>query len=150
MMSAVTYSNEEVIAKVEDRFVPLEVNTGQRRDLLRRYNTYWTPTTVLADRRGDPRYRVIGYLPPVDFLAYVSIGEAHALYWDHRYAEAAEAFAAVASSYPGSAPAPEALYMRGVCLRKTMNDERFLEEAAAEITRRYPDSDWARRVEPWL
>lgn len=71
-----TYPDARVQAAIADRFVPLRLDLFKDRGVVRPLNVIWTPTLLIADRRGVVHYRSINFLPPDDFLAMLDIGEA--------------------------------------------------------------------------
>lgn len=149
MMDAVTYPDEEVAGVVEREFVPLRVDYLSESGMLRRFNVFWTPTVVLADKGGIERFRVTGYLPPDVFPAYLLFGRAKHAWETHKYQRAAELFDEVAKMYRESSLAPESVYLKGVSRRKATGDDAWLDRAADELETLYPDSDWALRTAPW-
>lgn len=149
-MGAVTYPGEKVSDYVSDYFVPWRIPFDTANNLLRRYNVVWTPTTIFADRKGNERYRVVGYLPPEVFIAYLAMGNAETAFGSHNYPEAAVLFDTVASDHPESCLAPEAIYYRAVCRTKATGDDAHLDEAVADLKRLFPNSDWLLRTRPWL
>ena len=149
MMGAVTYPNSKVVSYVSDNLVPWKVSFDTEGRLLRRYNVFWTPTIILADAKGNERYRITGFLPPETFVACIALGRAYAAFWRHHYSRAAELFDAVADEYPRLAVAPEAIYFRGVSRRKATMDDVHLDESTEQLLVLYPESEWAQRAKPW-
>lgn len=150
MMGTVTYPDPSVIGYINRLFVPWQVNYGEASSLLRRFNVFWTPQALILDEHGREFFRVIGYLPPEVFLAYLSAGLAHMAFALHQYREAAAGFDAVVRDFPHTCKAPEAVYYRAICLHKTDDREDYLGQAADILERDYDDSDWALRAEPWV
>jgi len=69
-MDADTFSNASVIA-LSSRYVFARVNVDQQGDLERKYGVTGLPTTVVLDPGGREITRVIGYVPPQEFLRQV-------------------------------------------------------------------------------
>jgi Thioredoxin-like domain len=149
-MGTVTYPSEDVAGYVSQNFVPWRIPFDSASKLLRRYNVVWTPTVIFADRKATEHFRVTGYLPPEVFMAYLAFGRARVAFGSHNYPEAAELFDAVARDFPASSLAPEAIYFRAVSRRKATDDEAHLDQAAAQLAERYPESDWSLRIRPWV
>jgi len=149
-MDEVTYPDGDVVDYVFKHFTPWQVDYSAESRLLRRYNVVWTPTVVFADVDGSEHYREVGYLPPHLFHAYLAMGLARVAWGAHNYSEAGELFDALASDYPQSILAPEAMYYRGVCRYKATGSDIHLFEAAGALERLYPESDWLLRSRPWV
>jgi thioredoxin-related protein len=73
-MDTVTYPDPRVAQFVQQHFVPVKVGVKQNQRLAEDYLVSWTPNVVIADEQGKVHYRVEGYLPPEDFVAYLSLG----------------------------------------------------------------------------
>ena len=141
-----TYPDPAVRRAIATRFVPLRLDLVADRAVVRPLNVIWTPTLLVADRRGTVHYRSVNFLPPADFLDMLDIGEANArLRWGE-YDRAMDLLATVPTRHPDGPLAPEAIYWRGIAayLKTHSNDE--LDAIWAEIRERWPDSIWARRI----
>jgi TolA-binding protein len=55
----------------------------------------------------------------------------------------------IVSTYPRSAAAPEAMYLRGVVRFKSTHEAEPLKEAFEQLKRDYPASEWAKRAMPY-
>jgi hypothetical protein len=149
-MDAVTYPSERVSELIRDEFVPWRIDYRRESRFLRKFNVVWTPTNLFADRHGCEHYRITGYLPPEPFLAYLEFARAKVAFGSHNYPLAAELFDALSLEHPDAPTAPEAVYFRGVSRQKATGDDLHLEEAAADLARLYPHSDYVLRTEPWV
>ena len=114
--------------------------------MLRPLNVIWTPTILVADRRGTVHYQSVNFLPPDLFLTLLDIGEAHVAM---RWARTDEAIALLSRAYERDADgplAPEALYWWGVAvyLKTHSNDELY--RVWGRLLDRFPGSIWAARV----
>jgi thiol-disulfide isomerase/thioredoxin len=69
-MDADTYSNASVIA-LSGRYVFARVNVDQQGDVARKYGVTGLPTALVLDSGGREIARVIGYVPPQEFLKQV-------------------------------------------------------------------------------
>lgn len=147
-MNAVTYSNPDVVAFLNDEVIPIQVlfNTEP---LATRYNLQWTPTVIVLDSDGKDYSRTVGYLSPEEFIPSVLIGIGKALFELNRFAEAIKVFDRIINSYKKSKATPEAIYFKGVALYKHTHEPKHLKEAYEELKKGYPESDWTLRAEPY-
>lgn len=149
-MDTVTYPNEKVAEFISSSFVPWKIDYRRESRFLRKFNVVWTPTSLFIDRHERVHYRLTGYLPPEVFLTYLEFARAKVAFGSHNYPLAAELFDALSREYPDAPMAPESVYFRGVARQKATGGDVHLEEAAADLARRYPESDYVLRAEPWL
>jgi hypothetical protein len=135
-----------VQAAISERFVPLRLDLFADRAVVRPLNAIWTPTLLVADRRGTVHYRSINYLPPADFLDMLDIGEANARLRWAEYDRAIALLAGVPVRHPDGPLAPEAIYWQGIAvyLKTRSNDAMYAVWKA--ILDHYPESIWARRI----
>jgi hypothetical protein len=142
----VTYPDPAVRAAVAARFVPLRLDLFADRAAVRPLNVVWTPTILVADRRGTVHYRSLNYLPPADFLDVLDLGEAAARLRWAEYDRAMALLAAVPARHPDGPLVPEAIYWRGIAAYLKTRDNDALYAIWDELRRRFPDSIWARRI----
>ncbi len=141
-----TYPDPAVRQAIAARFVPLRLDLFADRAVVRPLNVIWTPTLLVADRRGMVHYRSVNFLPPADFLDVLDIGEANArLRWGE-YDRAMELLAAVPARHPDGALTPEAIYWRGIAAYLKTRSNEDLDAIWAEIPERWPNSIWARHI----
>jgi TolA-binding protein len=105
---------------------------------------------IVLDADGHERYRFVGYLPADEFQAQVLMGLAKSAFAHKQWPEAGRWFSRIVEQFPECEPAPEALYWVGVCRYKATNDHHALGETAAQFTRRYQHTSWAKRSSVWL
>ena len=141
-----TYPDPTVRQAVVDRFVPLRLDLFADRDVVRPLNVLWTPTLLVADRRGVVHYRSVNFLPPADFLDVLDIGEASARLRWAEYDRAIALLDAVTVRHPDGPLAPEAIYWRGIATYLKTHSTPDMYAVWAEIQERFPDSIWARRI----
>ena len=148
-MDTVTYPQPSVASFITEHFVPVRLilNRPQDQIYFRAQRVIWTPTIVIADRRGVGHYQSPGYLPPELFLSMLRIGLARAQIAWMRYDEAAAQLAAVADA-GASALAPEALYWLGVAWYLKERQRAPMMRAWNRLRAQYPDSIWAARIPP--
>jgi hypothetical protein len=142
----VTYPDTRVQAAIADRFVPLRLDLFKDRTVVRPLNVIWTPTLLVADRRGVVHYRNVNFLPPDDFLDMLDIGEANTRLRWAEYDRGIELLSDVTTRQPDGVFAAEAIYWRGIAtyLKTHSNDETY--RVWQEILDRFPESLWAKRV----
>lgn len=148
------YPDERVGRFITEHFVPARVHVKEQpEDFVRlgdRFNAHWTPTTLLLEPDGTERHRIEGFLPTEDFLGQLALGLAKAAFARQEWDRAEGLFHDVVEGHPNATAAPEAQYWAGVSRYKRTNDNKALRETALEFTRRYADSEWAKRSSIWL
>lgn len=141
-----TYRDTAVCRAVAERFVPLRLDPLADRAAVRPLNVVWTPTLLVADRRGTVHYRSLNFLPPADFLDLLDIGEAETrLRWGE-HDRAVALLAAVTDRDPDAPFAAEAIYRRGIAVYLKTRSTPAMEAIWDEVRARFPDSIWARRI----
>jgi hypothetical protein len=148
-MDAVTYPTEYVTDYVAGNFIAWRADFNTESALLRKFTVKWTPTLVFLDKRGKEHYRLLGFLPPEAFIAHLILALAKIAFDAGKYALAAELFDRIIKEHPDSEQVPQAIYFRGISRRKVTRDESHLGEAAKELEREFPDSEWTMRTNPW-
>ena len=148
-MDAVTYPTDYVTDYIVDNFIARRANYDTETALLRKFNVKWTPTLAFLDRKGNEHYRLIGFLPPEAFIVHLILARAKIAFETSKYPEAAELFDRIVKDYPESEQVPQAIYFRGVSRTKLTKDDSYLDEAAKELKRAFPESEWTMRTDPW-
>lgn len=141
-----TFTDPEVIAVLNERFIPLSLHLFNDRAITREWGIFWTPTVLFADRSGKVRYTSINYVPAGTMLDILDIGEAmvHMRWKEHGRSIAL--LRAVERRHPDGPMTAEALYWRGIAeYFRDGNVPASAKRVWAEITRRFPDSIWAER-----
>jgi TolA-binding protein len=140
----VTYSEPAVADEINQRFVPVQVNTqeGAAKPLIERYRQTWTPDLRLLAPDGFELYRWNGYLPPFELLPQLLVAQAHGLLRLDDLARAAAVYAEVLQRFPTSAVAPEAQYFLAVSKYKASHEGSDLLGGWKQLQDRYPDSIW--------
>src|SRR5215208_956898 len=102
---ALTYQDRVVQRFLEESFVCLKYNTKQPDEHFRRLNIafahLWHPDLVVFDHHLKETRRMIGYLPPAELMAQLSIG-AVLVHLFHRRPEPALALAEAVTNGSGS------------------------------------------------
>jgi tetratricopeptide (TPR) repeat protein len=145
----VTYPHEKVAAYVSAHFIPLKLNIKEHGDLAGKFQANWTPTILCVDQDGVSRHRLIGFLPPDDYLVELILVRGRWFFDQGKHDEAVTTFAGLVKEFPNSPQAPEAQYWLGVSRYRKSGNRDELIKAWEELGKRYPGSYWARKV-PFL
>ena len=143
------YPDERVVSFVTRNFVPAKAHVQSQRDVFDRFGAIWTPTQLVLDAQGTERHRVEGFLPVEDFLAQLELGLGKLALDGKNYIEAEHRFRSICEDHPMAGAAPEACYWAGVSAYKATNAPDPLRETAGLLSRRYPESEWARKASVW-
>lgn len=146
-LDTVTYPDPRVAQFVSDHFIPVRVNIREQPELGKAYHIHAAPTTVILDRESE-YYRLSGFLPPQDFLAYLIIGRAVADCDRGKYAEAIDALNQLVSQGDGHPVdvLAEAWYWLGRARFKQSGDREAALPSWKVLVERYPQTSWAKRV----
>lgn len=144
-----TLKNYEVIAHVEQHFIPASFQTSEEQGLSVAYNVELTPTFILADEGGKELERWVGFLPPQDFISQMLLSEGLASFHRKRFKDAEGAFSRILDLRPEAAVAPEARYYLGVTLYMETGDAEHLARTWESMNRRYPGDAWTKRASAW-
>ena len=147
-MGAVTYPNEGVAKFVDLNFVPVQVQSANK-ELADKYNISWTPTILVLDADGKEHYRSVGFLQPDVFIATFELGKARYYLDREQFAEARALLEELIERCPVPEVVPEAIFYHGVASYKQSHDPKPLRQAYDTLTSKYPQSDWAKRAEPY-
>ena len=146
-----TYQDEGVQRFLQDSFVAIKYNTSKPDEHFRRLNGafahLWHPDLIVFDHHLKEARRVIGYLPPAELVAQLSIG----LGLVHLYQRRPEAAQTVLEQVDGEAvsddAAAEALYWAGIAAYRASKKFDDLEQRWNSILRCYPATTWALRAD---
>jgi hypothetical protein len=146
-MDTVTYPDEAVSEFVAGHLEPVRVHICEKdpliRETIRRYRMLWAPGYVVFDERGEEVRRFIGYQPPRDFIAELSVGLGKAHILHRRNGDAFQHFRAAADLEPPAPVSDEAVYWAGIALHyRDRTDLEFLHRYWEELERRFPGSRW--------
>jgi thioredoxin-related protein len=147
-MGAVTYPNEGVAKFADLNFVPVQVETSNK-DLVEKYNVSWTPAILVLDSDGKEHYRSVGFLQPDVFIATFELGKARYYLDLEQFAEARALLEELIERCPVPEVLPEAIYFHGVATYKQTHDVKPLKKAYETLLAKYPQSEWAKRAEPY-
>lgn len=150
-MNTDTYSQDKVVDFLVENFIPVRSQCffDHFTAMMRRYQVKWTPTFLVLDQDGREHHRVVGFLPPEDFLAQLQLGKAKLYYDQDRLDKAASEFQLVIDQFPQSAAAEEAIFLLGVAGYKRTHQAGELKKAWEKLSRDYPHSEWTKRARPY-
>lgn len=145
-MDTVTYPTEKVANYITDHFIPCKVNFPENGELAAKFNVIWTPTLLFLSTDEVVYHRSLGFLPPEDCLAELYFARGWTAFCLGKSDDATSHFKALASQFPRSDPAPQALYWLGVAdYRETKNPEGLI-SIWKTLAKDYPDNVWAKKV----
>lgn len=147
-MAAVTYPNEAVANFLNEEVIPIQL-LHDAEPYASEYNVNWTPAFYVLDWHGKAHASSVGYLPPEEFIPFMHLGIAKAAFDDGNYEETLERLETVITEYPACQFVPEAIYLRGVTQYKLTHSSDGLVEAYDKLKAEYPQSEWARKAEPY-
>src|SRR5512134_932457 len=150
-MNTGPYSDEKVQRFLEEQFIPIrsQVFWEKPTTLMQRFVVKWTPTFTILDADGKEHHRFVGYVPTDDLFANLGLGKAKLLFDTDRMTEAIGQLRTVIDRHPDAGPTPEAVFLLGVAGYKHTNDPKSLRWAYETLKAKYPQSEWARRADPY-
>lgn len=150
-MNTGPYSDGKMQKFIEENFVPLKSQCfwDKPTELMKKYGIKWTPTFLVQDSDGNEHHRFVGYVPSDDLIGHLGLGKGKIYYDTDRMAEAIAQFKAVIEHHPNAGATPEAIFLLGVAEYKQAHDPKALRQAYETLTAKYPQSEWARRAEPY-
>jgi hypothetical protein len=148
MMSAVTYSNPEVGRYIEQHFIPVQFNVAEQPQVIEQLHSPWTPSTIIQDADGTEHRRAYGYLDPARFLGEAALARLNTAIERREFDAARDRSAdALQRTHGDPAREPEALYWDSVVAYRASGDPKPLLEGWNNLLDRFPESEWAKRVE---
>jgi TolA-binding protein len=100
------------------------------------------------DAEGNEVTRNEGFLPKVEFRAWMEMSLARVAFVQKKWDAAEQRYDRVVRERAETSVAPEAVYWRGVC-RYKKGDQAALGETQAALAQKYPGSLWARKSSVW-
>jgi len=67
MLKKQTFPDPEVISLVNERFIPVKIDTDRNRELAGKFGIQWLPTIVILDGKGEESGRFTGFKSPSQF-----------------------------------------------------------------------------------
>ncbi len=114
---------------------------------MKRYSVKWTPTIIILDSDGEEHHRFVGYLPPEDFTAQITLGKGKIEFDLDRFEQAIQCFQEVLVRFPKSDAASEAQYYLAVTKYKASHDPKELKSGLEMLQRDYPNSEWTKKAQ---
>lgn len=130
---------------VARHFVPVKLRIDESAAIAQRYKVRFTPTILVLTPEGEAIQESTGFLPPDEYVAFVSLGRAKALLDGERLDEAIAILKEVTETSPETSAAPEALYWWAVAEYKKTHAPEALKEIWKRLER-YPESIWKKKV----
>ena len=147
-MGAVTFPDSNVIDFITQHVIPLQL-PHDHKPLADEFRVKWTPTLVTLDAEGNEHHRTVGFLAPEDLIPSLILGRAK-IHFDHEnFEEALQSLDALLKDHSRSGAAPEAIFIRGVCLYKTTHQPKPLKDAYERLRADYPENEWTKRAYPY-
>jgi hypothetical protein len=147
-MGAVTYPDGQVVKFVDDNFVPVQIEVSNTA-LMAQFQVKWTPTIIVLDADGNEVHRVVGFLPPEEFIPTFMVAKGTWYFNAEQHSEAQGMFDAARRDYPDSDAAAEAVFFLGVSRYKMTHDPKPLREAYETLVAKFPGSEWTKRAAPY-
>ena len=147
-MGAVTYPDSRVAEFINNRVIPVQLLFDSQ-PYASMYNVKWTPTILMLDDGGKEHHRIVGFLPPEEFIPGLLLGMAKVNFDRDSLGQADGDVEKIINSYPQSAAAPEAIYLRGVIQYKETHNPQPLKEAFEKLRREHPTNEWSKRAMPY-
>lgn len=116
---------------------------------MKRFDIAWTPTFLVQDSGGRVHRKLVGYIPPDDFLAQLKFGKGMFFFEKERHEEAMKWFRRTIEEHPDTGVAPEAVFFLGVAEYKKTHEASSLRRAYDTLSEKYSLSEWARRAQPY-
>ena len=147
-MEALCFPDPEIANFISDRMVALRAPVGAK-SLAADFRVVWTPTLIILDYYGKEHQRTLGFIAPDEMVASLLLGIGKIGLDSDQFNEAGIQFNTLLKAFPGSAAAPQAVYLRGVARYKSSHASSALKEAYQQLLAEYPESEWTRRAEPY-
>jgi tetratricopeptide (TPR) repeat protein len=147
-MEAVTFPDPKVVDFIQGNMIPLRL-PHDHKPLAEQFQVKRTPHLIALDGECKAHHRIIGFMPPEELIPSLFLGKAK-VHFDGEDFEAALTFLEkLLEEYPKSGAAPEAIFIRGVCLYKKTHQPKPLKEAYERLHAEYPGNEWTKRAFPY-
>ena len=147
-MGAVTFPDTRVITFINQNVVPIRL-PHDHKPLADQFQIKWTPALVTLDTEGKEHHRTVGFLSPEELIPSLLLGKAKIDFDHENFAKAVVTLEDLLKDYPKSTAAPEAIFLRGVCLYKSTHNPKALKEIYDKLSKNYPDNEWTKRASPY-
>jgi Thioredoxin-like domain len=143
-MDTITYPEYGVQEFVRDHFTPVRLDVHHAAEAVRRYNQIWTPTLLVLNEEGVEVHRTVGYLPPEEFRAELSLGLGKYHLVRGAMQNAIVHLRETVTHFPETWAAPEAQYWLGVSRFRMEGEPQGLTAEWNVLLERWSESRWAR------
>lgn len=147
-MDAVSYPNKNVTDFINNSLIPLRVRYDTQ-PIATDFSIKWTPTLVILDTDGKEHHKTVGFLSPEELIPSLLLGIAKVHFDLNVFKDALSGLEKILSDFSKSSSAPEAIYLKGVCLYKDTKNPKGLKETYEQLQARYPESEWTKRAYPY-
>jgi len=146
-MDAVTYSNQQIIATINDLFIPLGVDATKENELARLFKVEVTPAAIATDSRQKIFYRWDGFLAPEEFQQTLKLMRATFDLDRRKYDAAIELLNEILEHAFGCAATAESLYLLGVAKYKKSGDFQQAVEQWRRLKLSFPNHPLIKKVD---
>jgi thioredoxin-related protein len=147
-MDAVTYPEKTVVEFIKENVIPLQIQFNEE-PYTSEFRVKWTPTLVTLDSEGEEHHRTVGFFDANQFVPSLMLGIAKVAFDGDQFETALKYLESLLADYSKSNSAPEAIYLRGVCMYKSTEDPGHLKKAYETLLASYPDNEWTNRAYPY-
>lgn len=147
-MDAVTYPNKAVVDFINQSVVPLRIGSVEQ-PMAKDLDISYTQAQLILDQNGKGHHRTVGFLEPAELIPSILLGIGKMHYATNTFKEAINSFEKILAKHPGSASAPEAIFLTGVSRYKSTHNPLPLKEAYEHLQKDYPRSSWTKRAYPY-
>lgn len=147
-MDTVSYPDKKVIEFINNSLISLRVRFDAQ-PMATDFNLKWTPTLIILDKAGKEHHRTVGFFPAEELIPSLLLGIAKVHFDLNEFNDALSRLEKILSDFPKSGSAPEAIYLKGVCLYKDTKNPKGLKEAYEQLQAKYPESEWTKRAYPY-
>jgi hypothetical protein len=124
----------------------VKLDVTVRKEVARQFRVLWTPTLVVVHPAGIATREIIGFLPPAELLAELTLAEALVELRSARAAAARDRLGAMRERGDARHVAAEALYWEGIATYRASGNKDDLWPAWREVATHYPESPWALKT----
>ena len=117
-MDAVTYPDHRTVDFVSRFMIAHRENITGRSNLAAQFQVEATPTIVILDGDGREHHRIVGFLPPEEFIPSLMLGIAKGEYANRRFSRSLVMLDILLASYPHCRSAAEARTLKQSCFQQ--------------------------------
>ena len=144
-MDTVSYPDKKIIEFINNSLISLRVRYDAQ-PMATDFNLKWTPTLIILDKEGKEHHRTVGFIPAEELIPSLLLGIAKVHFDLNEFKDALSRLEKILSDFPKSGSAPEAIYLKGVCLYKDTKNPKGLKEAYEQLQAKYPEGEWTKRA----